>query len=216
MQIVLAVIATGVPGMFSYWYLSQLGIFRHTEDTKDDKVLVTLALSFLNILMSLFVFSFIYMYLVGVDLELLMKRFLLTTFELFLISCTVTYLLTRFVYPNIIKSINKAVENHKNENGIDSYSNYELIEEVIKMRPKDKKYIFIYVFDFNNRFIESGYLSMVNVKRGQLLIAPNTGYEKEIITYGEVLSILNKVTESTSGRLILDYDKQIKIVAIYD
>lgn len=84
--------------MFSYWYLNQLGILYHGKESKDDKILVISALSFLNMFLSLLVFYLLFDVLPRGGLDQIKKYWFISIVELFVISASVSYLLIKNLY----------------------------------------------------------------------------------------------------------------------
>lgn len=57
-QILLNIIATGIPGFLSYWLLSQFRLVELSEQNKDEKVVPLGSLSVLNIIFSILILNF--------------------------------------------------------------------------------------------------------------------------------------------------------------
>ncbi|MBC1800792.1 hypothetical protein [Listeria booriae] len=214
MELFILLITTGIPGMFSYWYLSQLGIVNHNTDSKDDKVLVIAALSLFNMLISVFVYEMI--------ASCLFKRpFLvdgytrLDIFLLFITAVLTTFLLSRCVYPSALKKVQKSILRYQNNENIPIPSNGTGLEELMRDRPKEFTTTFIYIFDFDNKFIESGGLYAINSKRHEIILHGDSGYTRDPYYFQEVLSDYNKREDHKSRKIFIDYERKIKIFAFH-
>ncbi|WP_371664036.1 hypothetical protein, partial [Staphylococcus gallinarum] len=63
-NIILAIVATGLPGLFSYWILTQLDIVFYNNNQNADKSVLLISLSLLNVFI-----SFISLSLLGININ---------------------------------------------------------------------------------------------------------------------------------------------------
>ncbi|WP_236683184.1 hypothetical protein, partial [Staphylococcus condimenti] len=63
-NIILAIVATGLPGLFSYWILTQLDIVFYNNNQNADKSVLLISLSLLNVFI-----AFISLNLLGITIN---------------------------------------------------------------------------------------------------------------------------------------------------
>lgn len=206
LSLLLIVVATGIPGFLSYAYLSQLGIILFSKNEKDDKVIVLSIFSFLNIGLSFCLFYWI------TGIEPSKSMVLSSVLKLFIITLIVSAVLTLTIYPYLLKKMKKTIEIYQEKNNIDVASNQTVIDKIINN--SEYKFKAVYIFDFENNFIESGYLKRYSGEETagfQISLVTDTFYNDENPTFNEVLKEFNSSQTPEANELFLDLDKKIKI-----
>lgn len=208
MNILTAIVATGIPGFFSYVYLSKLGILTYTKDNKDEKVIVLSIFSFLNM-------GIAYIVYYGINKDFPFKEIKISEIILlFFISLIVSIIMTIVVYPFCINIMNKHIQKYQVKKGIANRSAKTVYELVFF--PEDKKYPFVYIFDFENNFIESGLvyrLSGIDEKLN-ISITNTTGYVNETVTINEVLGTFEEC-DNDKAEMIIDVENKLKLFVFY-
>lgn len=210
MNIFSTIVATGIPGFLSYIYLNQLGILNYSKNEKDEKITVLAIFSFLNMGISFYAFYGI----TGINPT--KKLEIISIAPLFFISLLISSIMTFAVYPFVLKKMDISLKKFQEKNKIAKRSSKTLYE--LTMFKKDHNPPFIYIFDFEDNFIESGYfyrLYDINDKL-QLSLSTNTYHTKEKFSIDEVLEQFNKLENSPDkADLIIDVDHKIKIFVFY-
>lgn len=158
---------------------------------KDEKIAVVSFLSALN----LWVFS-------GVD-QLIHNVWLSV-----LVTSVIAFSLGLFVFPLLLKIINAMINKIRN-----SEDKLEFLNRSIRDAALDTDEVkYIYLFDFDNKYIASGYLGAYQYDTDEydelLLDAPN---EKEI---AKSVDDVEKLYEKYDVRILIDYQKRTKIYII--
>lgn len=206
MNLLLVVVATGIPGFLSYAYLSQLGIIIFSKNEKDDKVIVLSIFSFLNIGLSFCVFYWL------TSIEPSKNMPFSAVIKLFIVTLIISAILTLTLYPYVLKKMKKTIETYQGKNNINIKSNQTVIEKIIDST--EYKFKAVYIFDFDNNFIESGYLKRYSGEETtgfQISLATETFYNDEKPTFNEILNKFNTDPIPEANELLLDVDKKIKI-----
>lgn len=203
-----AAITAGIPGFMSYVYLSKIGVLNYTKDEKDEKFIVLMILSFLNMGVTYYVFRLIS----GVDP--IKELTWINALSLFLVGVLVTTIMTN-LYKFVINSfINDLEKSRLKENKM--IKNNKSIYESALRKFGDKK-VFVYIFDLKNGFIESGYFHHLDELGGKTRIglSNNTYYTEEAPTITEVLKAFNEEEDTEKKEIIIDFDNQKKLFLFY-
>lgn len=203
-----AAITAGIPGFMSYVYLSRIGILNYNKDEKDEKIIVLTILSFLNIGVTYYVFRIIS----GVDP--LKELTWINVPILFFIGILMTVIMTKFYTLVINLFINNLEKSRLKENKM--IKNNKSIYENSLIKAGGKK-IFVYIFDFKNEFIESGYFYYLDTLDGKIKIGlcNNTFYVDKAPTIQEVLKAFNEEEDTEKKEIIIDFDNQKKLFLFY-
>ncbi|PNZ64144.1 hypothetical protein CD149_00440, partial [Staphylococcus condimenti] len=94
-NIILAIVATGLPGLFSYWILTQLDIVFYNNNQNADKSVLLISLSLLNVFI-----AFISLNLLGITINNISPIKLII---IFIISLVIVFLLSMYIYPFVFK-----------------------------------------------------------------------------------------------------------------
>lgn len=215
MQIILAIITAGIPGVLSYWYLKQIGILNHSVDSKDDKVMVITSLSFFNIITSLLVFAGLAVGWKGYSYKQIEQHFILSIFILLIISVLVTMILTVILYPNLIKLGRFLVNKRAKQENAPYRSPYSGIEMLLRHEDKEVNHYFVYIYNLENKFIEAGWYELLNSKNRELILVGDTGYKKEH-PFKSVIQEYNHCTNNrVDQKMLIDLQNKIKIICFY-
>ncbi|QPQ35547.1 hypothetical protein [Lysinibacillus sp. JNUCC-52] len=208
MNILSTIVATGIPGFLSYIYLNRLGILNYTKDEKDEKIIVLSIFSLINIGVSIVVFYYLTGKKFSKNLDIESYLFL------FLIAVVVSFILTLYIYPLVMKMGNKYIDNFQKNNHIANKSTKTVYESVLFR--KDKKYPFIFIFDFDNKFIESGFAHRLSgaSEKLNISITNTTGHIKETYTIYEVLEKFEN-HDNESAEIIIDVENKLKVFVFY-
>lgn len=208
MNILSTIIATGIPGFITYVYLSKVGLLKYTKDEKDEKVIVLAIFSVTNMFFTYYVFRII------TQVDPLKDITWINLPSLFFIGILVTIIMTNF-YSFILKKLYKFYEKSQrsSKKGIRSKKN---IYDKILIKEDDTK-PFIYIFDFENKFIESGYFYFLDDIDGKSAfgLSNNTEYIEEPPIFKEVIKAFNEEKDTDKKDLIVDFDKKIKVVVFH-
>ncbi|MBL1227920.1 hypothetical protein IW492_01585 [Enterococcus sp. BWB1-3] len=213
MNLFLTIIATGIPGFISYWYLSKIGLVYFDKDKKDEKVVALGALSLLNMGLSIFL-----MYLVAdqffnkkIDF---FKLDIYSSVILFLIACIVSFLLTYFVYPKVLEKVNTSVEKKLDKDLVPYTTNKPTIEHLLQNPTFPYNSVYIFKNDDKKTFVESGVLERLSVTEGsfKMSISPNTFSTEEDFKYKEVRALFNGEHYTKDRKHIyFDFDRNLII-----
>lgn len=202
-QILLNIIATGIPGFLSYWLLSQFRLVELSEQNKDEKVVLLGSLSVLNI-----IFSILILKTFNIKLTVFSN---INILKIMAITILVVIILSIIVYPFLIILTKKGIKFVKSFLKMPFDRNSKVFDNIISERPKSKKYSQLYIFDFNNILILEGSLGYVSHKD------PIISLENEIdanTTYTQVIDLYND-TENLNRAVYIDYGNKIKIFVIH-
>ena len=158
---------------------------------KDEKIAVVSFLSALN----LWVFS-------GVD------QFIHNVWLSVLVTSVIAFSLGLFVFPLLLKIVNAMINKIRN-----SEDKLEFLNRSIRDAALDTdKVKYIYLFDFDGKYIASGYLGAYQYDTDEydelLLDAPN---EKEI---AKSVDDVEKLYENYDVNILIDYQKRTKMYII--
>lgn len=202
-NIILAIVATGIPGLFSYWILTQLDIVFYNNNQNADKSVLLISLSLLNVFI-----AFISLNLLGITINNISPIKLIV---IFIISLVIVCLLSMYIYPFVFKWLQKYMNDKKVKTGLSIKSNYKVLPRILHARPKNKKYTQAYIFDFDNRLIIEGTVGEFSYTSPEISIEntvdTKTTYEQAIRIYGR--------TDNINRSIYLDYDRNIKIILIH-
>jgi hypothetical protein len=128
----------------------------------------------------------------------------------------VIFILTGWIYPRIIKYFMVKMEKFRLKHNLPLKTQ----ESVYEMLVHNKEYsdTLVYVFDFDDQFIESGYLSKFsdNTDTINLSLALNTFHTKEKYELVDILEIFNgEHYDNDAKEIYLDFDRRIKIFFFY-
>lgn len=215
MHSLLLFITSGIPGFVSYLYLSKLQLLYFNEkEEKEDKLIVLSILSLLNILVSTLFFNLI----ARKSIEDLLNIYSYSWREILLfIGITILYcfLATKWVYPKLMVRLTKHIEQEVDRNNVTRTSSAPLTLQLFKSSKFDKTYL--YIFDFNDKLIDSGYWSEFDTGENDLLgLGRPTVYgdEQNSPTINEVTVTYNSM-EDDEARMIIDLKHQVKIFLFY-
>ncbi|MDW3865556.1 hypothetical protein [Staphylococcus saprophyticus] len=202
-QILLNIIATGIPGFLSYWLLSQFRLVELSEQNKDEKVVLLGSLSVLNIIFSILILNFL-------DINLTVYSNI-NILKIMAITIIVVIILSIIIYPTLIILTKRGINFVRSLFDLPFDRNSKVFDNIISERPKNKKYSQLYIFDFNNILILEGSLGYVSHKD------PIISLENEIdayTTYTQVIDLYNN-TENLNRAIYIDYGNKIKIFVIH-
>lgn len=202
-DLVSLLVTTFLPGMFSYWYLSQIGLISHVETS--DKVIFLSSISVLNILICLFFVLPILNY----EINHWLKWSVVAAISFF-----TTFLLTWKVYPFAIDKLENLVESKLKNSKKPKIKNERVLKTTLDNKPENTSNIFVYLFDLQNTFIESGYLSRFNANYGEINLSWDNNYEKYTnhFTTEDVITYSN---ETKNKDIFIDLDRGIKMYIFY-
>lgn len=213
MNLFLTIIATGIPGFISYWYLSKIGLVYFDKDKKDEKVVALGALSLLNMGLSIFL-----MYLVADKFfnkkTDFLKLDIYSSVILFLIACIVSFLLTYFVYPKVLEKVNTSIEKKLDKDLVPYTTNKPTIEHLVQNPTFPYNAVYIFKNDDRKTFVEGGVLERLSVTEGsfKMSISPNTFSTEEDFKYKEVRALFNGEHYTKDRKHIyFDFDRNLII-----
>lgn len=204
---------SGIPGFFSYWYLSKIQIMYFDETTKDEKVLVLSSLSLINTGISLLIFSVLFKKEIYLLLQISSYSYL-EIISLFLITVLINFLLTVKIYPTLYEIIQPKLESYFTKvNGVTHYE-----KPMLKRYFENKEFdtILVVMFNFENKFIQKGEVVGVDdfyVNKLGLIHLENNTFEI-FENYEDALNYY-KSKDNNIVRLVLDYENKIKIFIFY-
>lgn len=203
-----AAITAGIPGFMSYVYLSKIGVLQYNKDEKDEKIIVLTILSFLNIGVTYYVFRLIF------KLDPLTELTWTKVPILFVIGVIVTIIMT-LLYERGIDFFSKKIKDSRLNKRKSIKNNKNIYENAL--RKSEGKNSFVYIFNFKNEFIESGYFYFLDDLEGKLRLglSTNTCHTKEAFTIREILKIFNEEEDVDKKEIIIDVDNQLKLFLFY-
>lgn len=213
MDLFLTIIATGIPGFMSYWYLSKIGLVYFDKDKKDEKVVVLGALSLLNMGFSIFLMYLSFDKILNKKIDFF-KLSIYSAVILFLVACIVSFLLTYFVYPRALKKVNTSIEKKLDKDLVPYTTNKPTIEHLIKNPSFPYNSVYIFKNDDKKTFVESGILERLSVTEGsfKMSISPNTFSTEEDFKYEEVKALFNGEHYTKDRKHIyFDFDRNLII-----
>lgn len=178
-------------GYFTYFLLNKMDLLVLSIKKKDEKIAVVSFLSAFN----LWVFS-------GVD------QFIHNVWLSVLVTSVIAFLSGLFVFPLLLKIVNNTI------NKIRSKENkLEFLNRSIRDAALDTNTVmYIYLFDFDDKYIASGYLGAYQYDTDEydelLLDAPK---EKET---AKSITDIEKLYERHDVRILIDYQKRTKMYII--
>jgi hypothetical protein len=204
LDILSAILATGIPGFFTYVYLSKTGVLKYDKDEKDDKVIVLSIFSILNMC-----FTY-YIYRIVTKVDPLTEMNWKNAPYIFVLGIFVTFAMTNF-YKFLLEKYNKKFEKKQRSNNKIILSKKSIYEKTLVKENKTKP--FIYIFDFENKFIESGYFYLLDDKESKISLGlcNNTCYIEEPPKFEEIIKAFNEEEDTNKKDLIVDFERKIKI-----
>lgn len=202
-DLVSLLVTTFLPGMFSYWYLSQIGLISHVETS--DKVIFLSSISVLNILICLFFVLPILNY----EINHWLKWSVVAAISFF-----TTFLLTWKVYPFAIDKLENLVESKLKNSKKPKIKNERVLKTTLDNKPENTSNIFVYLFDLQNTFIESGYLSRFNANYGEINLSWDINYEK-YTNHFTIEDVITYYNETKNKDIFIDLDRGIKMYIFY-
>lgn len=216
MELFIALLAVGVPGFFSYWYLNQIGFLNYSDRANEEKRTIQIILSLINISISFSVW-FLVESKGNLDASLQIKTMkVIDVITLLSISIVVTSILTGWIYPIIIKYFMGKMEKFRINHNL-PLKTQETVYEML-VHKKEYSHTLVYAFDFDDQFIESGYLSKFsdNTDSINLSLALNTFHTKEKYELVDILGMFNGGHyDNDAKEVYLDFDRRIKIFFFY-
>lgn len=216
MELFIALLTAGIPGFFSYWYLNQIGFLNYSDRAQEEKKTIQIILSIINISVSFFVW-FLLENKGNLEAALQINTMkIIDVITLLSISIIITFTLTRWIYPLIIKYFMSKMEKFRLKHNL-PLKTQETVYEML-VHKKEYSHTLVYVFDFNDEFIESGYLSKFsdNSDSINLSLALETFHTKEKYEIVDMLALFNGKNYSNDAKEIyLDFDRRIKIFFFY-
>ena len=217
MELLIAILTAGIPGFFSYWYLNQIGFLNYSDRAQEEKKTIQIILSIINISVSFFVW-FLVESKGNLEAALQINTMkIIDVIKLLCISIIITFALTRWIYPMIIKYFMDKMEKFRIKHNM-PLKTQETVYEML-VHKKNYKYTQVYIFDFDDKFIESGYLGKFSTTGDSvnLSIEINTFHTKEKFTYAELLEVFNNADlDNDTKDIYLDFDKNLKIFFFYE
>lgn len=208
-NLLLSVLATGIPGIISYWFLNQISIIKHNSEK--DKTMFITSLSLINVLI-----SYLSTEIFNIMSKLKYLSFMKINYSnpskidlilIFLLSLLITWLLSRCVYLHIFKFANIYINNLQRKLNVPVISRFRTLETIINEKRSIDGSIFIYIFDFENNFIESGYLNRFNEEYKEISLHDDTNYITEKFNIEDVLSYFS---ESDNAEIFIDIENRLK------
>jgi len=216
MELFIALLTVGVPGFFSYWYLNQIGFLSYSDRAKEEKRSIQILLSFINVGVSLFVWLLVENK-GNLESPLQFKTMqMIDVITLLSISIVVIFILTRWIYPMIIKYFMSKMEKFRVKHNL-PLKTQETVYEMLVHR-KEYAHTQVYVFDFDDQFIESGYLSKFsdNTDSINLSLALDTFHITQKYELVDILRMFNgEHYPNDAKEIYLDFDRRIKIFFFY-
>lgn len=216
MELIIALLAVGVPGFFSYWYLNQIGFLNYSNQAQEEKRTIQIILSLINIGVSFSVW-FLIESKGNLQASLQVETMkVIDVITLLSTSIVVTSILTGWIYPLIIKYFINKMGKFRLKHNL-PLKTQETVYEML-VHKKEYSHTLVYVFDFDDKFIESGYLSKFsdNSDSINLSLALDTFHTKEKYELIDILGMFNGGHYANDAKEIyLDFDRRIKIFFFY-
>ena len=223
MKTVLAIVTAGIPGVLSYWLLSNFGIINYNKNENIEKASTFAFFSFLNLGFGLALYDYI-----SRNSQLWIHKYadfplfpfppnLLTPyFNLAICTLTVTIFMSIVVYPICYKAFSIIYSYIIDKFKLNKNSNMSVLESAIKKHSKlDAR---VYIFDFQNNFIETGEFARISDYDEEYFVSlrNETGYAKETFTFSEVMSYYNsEEVQNNKPEIVLDLKNKYKFIIIY-
>lgn len=207
------ILTSGIPGFFSYWFLSRLDMMKFDEGSQDEKRIVLGGLSLINVSLSLAIFGGLFSKGVSEVLEADTYS-ALELIYLLLVAIAVNLTLTVFIYPKSYKVMKPIFDDHfEKATGVINTSN-SLMEDYFKNDKYNRN--FVVLFDFDDKFIQFGEWNGKDDKNDNKLgiLNVNHKYKEYFKDYDEILNYFETIPRD-SCRLVLDYENKIKIFIFY-
>ncbi|UXS57035.1 hypothetical protein [Staphylococcus delphini] len=202
LNIIMQIIAIGLPGLFSYWVLTQLDIVFYNNDQKSGKTTLLSSLSLLNVFVVYILLSLLGLSLVSTSILELLTSFIVSVFVVLVLSI--------YIYPFVFKTIRQHII-EKGKKGNSVKSNYKVLPRILHERPNDKNYTQAYIFDFKNNLILEGCIGKFSYNN------PELSLENEVdstTTYKQAINVYNK-TNNLNRDIYIDLERQIKMILIH-
>lgn len=223
LQIIITVLSAGIPGMLTYWLLSTFGILNYTKNDGFEKTSALAFFSFLNMGIGIGIYDFIsrkgflWIYRIGQFPNLMQMNDNIPAYiNLGICTLVSSILMSIFVYPAIFKGFMII---------------YKWVIQILKLPVKSTNSVLwevlnkhktldatIYVFDFENNFIESGNASRLSDYDEEFLLSIRykTGYTKDPFTFTEVLEMYNSQEhQNNKPEIVLDFKNKLKFIVIF-
>lgn len=195
-------------------YLSKLQLIYFRESAeKEDKLIILSLLSAINVIVTLSLFGIIMNKTIQEVLnfvELSWSEFLV----LILLSVIYTLIGTFYLYPFLFTKISKNISTQLNQRAIIPNEKSPLTYTLFKSPNFDLTYV--YVFDFQGNFIESGYWREYDYDGFGLLGlgGPTTNIKNDPTTIDEVVLTYNSLPDD-EAKEIVDLKNSIRIFIFY-
>lgn len=204
-SIISSLIISGALGIFNYTLLVNLGSISSYAD-KSDRNIMYIIFSILNYSIFLIIRSFFY------SIKSLPRQLDLG-FSIVL-TIVISFILTLYGVSNLI-----TFYKHKNNN---SRVAKKLAEATTKI-PIEAAFdcndiMLVYIFDFDNKFITSGYLQNFSTESGlanQFLLEPQEDMDRKELNENDVLEKMNSAFNSHKTKIFLDSQARLKYYIIY-
>ena len=239
LKIIMTILSAGIPGMLTFWLLSTFGILNYSKNDMFEKTSSLAFFSFLNMGLGIALYDFIsrkgiiYIYNKGQFPKIMsMGTNVPAYINLGMCTLFITIVLSIVAYPVIFKifmiiynwiirflKLPSRSTNSVLWNALNKYSDINAT---------------IYIFDFDDRFIESGTVKRISDYDEESLIAlqDHTGHTKTKIKYEDVLEEYNsqydrieKLMEETKNddwkktekepEIVIDFVNKLKFIIIY-
>lgn len=200
----LSIIVTGIPGFISYWILSQFRLVDVRKNDKDEKIILLIGLSLINVLTTFIILrKFGYTFPIKFEEENILTLSLISTITVLLLSI--------IFWPLLIIFIKKIIRIIKFKYKIPTDSNRTVFDEIMFNRPKELTDTQLYIFDFKNQLIIEGAAGYISHEKPELsvrnIIDASTTYDQAIKIYND--------TDNINREIFINYERQIKIIIIH-
>lgn len=216
--------------MLTFWLLSYFGIINYTKNDTFEKTSSLAFFSVINAGVGLKIYDFIsktpnfalyseagFPRLQELGIEIA-PYFNIGVCTIFAALC-----LSVIAYPILMKVFTEAFGWVGKKLRLPKKSSNSVLWEVLNKEPDCNAYV--YIFDFDDNFIESGVASRLSDYDEEFLLSlrGNTGYAREKFTLEEALSVYNEKsdeihrdeTKKKEPEIVLDFKNKLKFIIIF-
>lgn len=229
-ELILVIFSAGVPGMLTFWLLSYFGIINYTKNDTFEKSASLAFFSAINAGVGLKIYDLIsknpkfclYSEVGFPKLQNLGVEFS-PYFNIGVCTLIAALCLSVIVYPILMKGFNLVFMWVGKKLKLPKKSSNSVLWEVLNKESDCNAYV--YIFDFNDNFIESGVASRLSDRDEEFLFSlrGDTGYAGQKILLEEVLRWYNKKSNEILGaesnkkepEIVLDFKNKLKFIIIF-
>lgn len=200
-NILTALFQSLITGYFTYFLIKSNDLLVFSSAKKEEKVAVVSFLSIFN--------WSVYWLVQRIIAQLYPKNsFEWITFLSAVISFCIVVVLGFFIFPQVLLFLFNQIDKHREKQG-----KLRFTRKPIRDSALDHPYAqYIYVFDFDNNYIASGYLNIYQYNTDEynelLLYAPKEPEKRKSLEAVEQLFVNNDMN------ILLDYEKKIKLYIV--